>query len=324
MKKFFCLPFALAFTCLVQAQTTDDYSAIKLFVEPDSVAGRNAGLSGQLKQRLYTKIIQLINQTGIAEIGYSNFWVLPTFNVLSTSVDNAGLAKVYLSECELFVSISRREYGKNGAATYASFSKSIMGSGTSKDESILNAMNSISSNDKEIVAFLTSSKMKINEYFKAHCTDVAKEAEHAYNLNDYGRSIALYFSIPSNASCFPAARDASIKVYRKFLEDQCSKSLIQLKALIATIQTKDASSMDAYNNALGIIGRLNPSSTDCYAEAKLEIEKIEKRFTESQKNQWEMEKKRASDRTEVQKEMYKAMAKINSNYQPSGNITIVK
>lgn len=328
MKKNILFIFCLFASSLLRAQTGDDYSAIKLFIESDSEAMKKSDLPEKLQTRLYSKITQLINQTGIAEVGYSNFLVIPKFDILSTSVDQAGISSVHLAECELFISVSRRAYANEGAASYASFTKKIVGSGLSKDEAISNAISSISPTDNAIVSFFNKAKIKINEYFQANCKDVIAEAEQAYNLNSYAKSIALYFSVPSNAPCYPAARKASIKVYGKFMEDECRKYLVELKALVATIQAKeDATSIAAYTRALGIIGHLNPSSTDCYAEALKEIEKIESRFNENQKNEWELQKKRSADNAEIQKEIAKGMARISSSYQPTppvGNIIITK
>ncbi len=84
--------------------------------------------------------------------------------------------QVYLAECELGISIERMEIGGEGGATFDSFSKPITGSGLSKEEAISNALNSISSSDKKIVAFITSAKQKIDTYFKQHCKDVLKQA----------------------------------------------------------------------------------------------------------------------------------------------------
>jgi hypothetical protein len=84
--------------------------------------------------------------------------------------------------------------------------------------------------------------------------------------------------------------------------------------------------MDAYNRVLQIINRLNPSSKlaeDCYARVVKLIEKIEGRFSEAQRNQWEMEKKRAANTAELSKEIVKAMGKISSSYQPGQASTVI-
>ena len=103
---------------------------IKLFVTAERLAANNQHLDSIMQQRLYNKMVQLINQSSIAEIGYSNFWVMPKLDVLDVSVSKAGIRDVHLARCELFISVSRTDFGSIGGATYASFSKRITGSGS--------------------------------------------------------------------------------------------------------------------------------------------------------------------------------------------------
>jgi len=307
-----------------QAQSGADYSAIKLYLDYSRVGYVNKDLSPALQNRLCTKITGLINQAGIAEIGYSTFVVVPRFDILNTSVDESGMARVFMTEAELSITIERRSYGTGNGAVYASVSKRIIGSGMSKEESQANAINGFSPSDKELVSFMEQSKAKITAYFQAHCHEVLAEARQAYAMNDYGRSIALYFSIPSNApsQCYREATAACKVVYSKYMEDECNKKLIGLKALVARALDDNAPA-GTYEEAIKLIRDLDPASGDCYEEAKMVITKIENRFDEKQKREWEMKKKQLSDATEIQKGAIKAMARINSSYQQSSSPTVI-
>ena len=311
------LSFLVMYTTGLKAQNDPDYSAIKLYINNQNLAYNNQ-LPAVLINRLSSKITQLINQTGVAEIGYSNFLVVPKFDILSTSEDDAGMSKVFLTECELVITIERQSYGKGTGAVFASFSRRLTGSALTKNDAISNAINNLSTNDEALVSFLKRSKVKISEYFQAHCQEVIEEAEHAYKLNDYGKSIALYFSIPSNApqSCYKSAKAASMKVYTKYLEDKCNLQLIRLKAYVARAQNTDEKATFYYDSALKVMNELDPASADCYAEARKQIEKIEQRFDERQKQEWELRRKKVYDEAEVKKEMYKAMVKMGTTYKP--------
>ncbi|HEX6431666.1 MAG TPA: hypothetical protein VF008_28445 [Niastella sp.] len=302
----------------LQAQEAADSNSIKLFVDQEELAKANPEHSYNLRQRLQTRITQLINQTGVAEIGYSNFIVTPRFDVLSTSLDESGIARLYLAECELSITISRRAYGGHGGAAYQSFSKKLMGSSSKKEDAIANAINSLSYRDNGIVEFFKQAKVKIDKYFKTNCNEIIKEAQQAYDLKEFGKSIALYFSIPSTAPCYEEARNRSIGVYMRFVEDQCDKQLLQLKAVLSVAKTTDTvSSARYYKEALEIMKNMNPASTKCYSEAKILIEKIENRFDEQQKHEWAEESRKNANEAQVQKEMFRAMGRINSNYQPA-------
>ena len=301
----------------VNAQEGKDANAIKLFLDNSLVDDVSETLNPAQKERLFSRITQLINQTGIVEIGYSTFLVFPKFDVLTTSVSETGMSQIHLAECELTILIKRAEYGGYGGATFNSFSKRLTGTGSSKNDAINNALNNISvSRDRSVVDFFNNSRQKIDAYFKANCNSVIKEAEQALDLKQYGKSIALYFSIPSSAPCYDKAYAASKKVYVTFVEDECNKKLVLLKSYVALAQNQNNNYKNYYDSAMNIMRALSPSSDKCYAEAKLQIEKIEQRLDEAQKREWELTKKLSGDEADVKKEMYKAMGKISANYQP--------
>ncbi len=324
MKKINLLVF-YAFFCILKlnAQGEDDYNAIKLFISQYDIAEDNNTLTMNMQDRLYQKVTQLINQTGIVEIGYSTFLVAPKFDVISVSSSEAGITKVYLAECELSIFIRRARVGGSGDATFGSFSKTITGSGSGKDQAIANAINNISVSDNDVINFLKNSKAKIDAYFKTHCPDVIKEAQQALALKNYEGSIALYFSVPSDAPCYQQALDASEKVYKTYVKDQCDKNLIKLKAYVALAQTQNNTQKNYYDSALNIMSNMNPASDKCFEEARNEIEKIDKRLNEEQKQNWELIKQTSINNSDVKKEMYKAMGRISSNYQPSSPATNV-
>src|SRR4051812_46639948 len=117
MKNILWLLFIIACcTSRLQAQEDTNVNAIKLFVDQYKLMAANPTLDNILQQRLQNRVTLLINQTGVAEIGYSNFIVTPRFDVLSTNRDEAGITAIYLAECELSITISRRDYGGRGGA----------------------------------------------------------------------------------------------------------------------------------------------------------------------------------------------------------------
>jgi hypothetical protein len=321
MKKYLIIiVIACTATLEVFAQEQSDNSAIKLFLSPAKIAADNSGLPDP--DRLYRKMIQLVNQTGIVEVGYSTFLIVPKLDVESISSSNAGVERVFLAECNLSVLVKRtkREEG-NSEAIFNSRSWRITGSGSTKEEAISNALNNISNIDKKVVDFFSDVKQKITDYFKTNCNLVIKEAERAINMKNYQEAIALYYSVPSNAPCYNAAVDASQKVYATAVKDECEKSLLKLKSYVALAQSQNTEKANYYTMALDVMKDMSPASDKCFAEAKLEIEKIEKRLAGEEKNKWEFLKKYYADEVQVKKEMYKAMQKINSSYQPAGGGT---
>lgn len=304
-------------TNALHAQSENNFNAIKLFIDPDSTAKENHSLSEIIQDRLYRKITQLINQTGIAEIGYSNFLVAPKLDVISEHTGQAGISEVYMVECELNIFIKRARFTEDGSsATFKSFSKTITGYGSGRENAVSNAITSLSSSDPSIVSFINNAKQHIDIYFKTHCKEVIKEAEQALSIKDYAQSIALYYSIPSTAPCYDEAFAAVTKVYVTFVEDQCNKRLILLKSYVALAMKDNGPGKNYYDSAIAVMRTLSPASEKCFAEAKVMISKIENRLEEKQRKEWELIRKRDADALEIEKEKYRAMGRINSTYQP--------
>jgi hypothetical protein len=303
------------------ASAQQDHTIIKLYVDASRL---DTALSDNIRDRIETTVTEMITNTGVAELGFSNFFMIPTFHLLSSKVDDRGMSRIFLKECELSIRIERHSYGKGGAV-FNAWSKRIMGSGGSEEDALADAVNSISGSDPDLVAFLQQSKQKIETYFQTHCDEVIAEANQAYDLHDFARSIALFFSVPASApaDCYRHAQDGLHKTYSVYVNFDCKEKLIKLKAYVARAQSMDsATSHDQYDQAIAIVENLDPASDACFNEVEQIIVKIEGRFDEKQRQSWELKKKQAADQTEIAKNMIKAVGRISSTYQPAPTVVI--
>ena len=306
---------ALGPACLLAQE--QPYNAIKLYVsrtdQPDSV------LPDNLRERLFSKITQLINQTGIAEEGFSNFYVVPKVDTVGTYIDNAGTTRIYTTECELTLQIRNTSYTTHQHVVLGSMARKLTGSAMRRQDALYNAISSISPNDPELVKFFQQAKAKISTYFQQHCSEVIADALQAEKLNNFSRAISLYFSVPSDApaACYQQALSGIKRTYSQYVSQKCNMQLLRLKAFVARAQTTDSLiSLSNYNEIMKLIGQLDPSSDECYGEAKKLIEKIEGRFDLQQKQAWEMKKKSIDkDETQVKQQVRNAVAHISSEYQ---------
>ncbi|HWK07707.1 MAG TPA: hypothetical protein VNS58_28945 [Puia sp.] len=316
---------ALAPVCLSAQE--QPFNTIKLYVKQDP--GAVSDLPENLRDRLFSKVTQLINQTGVAELGYSNFYVIPRLDTVGTYVDDAGIGKIYTTECELTLTIENKLYSpRQQRMVFSSIARKLTGSATRREDALFNAIGSISPGDPELVKFLQQAKARISAYFQQHCKEVIDEAQQAYQLEDFAQSISLYFSVPSDAPCYKEAQSGIQKTYVKYVAQDCNKQLLQLKAFVARAQTtNDTVSLTNYDEVMKIIENLDPASKDCYGEATNLIKKIEGRFNEEQRHAWELKKMSAGkdrNETEVKKQMRTAVSKISIQYQatvqsPSGS-----
>ncbi len=326
MKKYILILVAISVQFLF-AQNTNNYSAIKLYVDKNQIAEENKNnLTENEINKLYQRISQLVNQSDITEIGYSNFLVSPVLNI-SITESPSGITKTVLAKCELFITIKRININKDatlGSASFATFFKRITGAGFTEQEARSNALSNIRTSDDDYSDFFLETKRKIEEYYNVHCNDVLREAAQALALKHYSRSISLYYSVPSSApeECYKKACDSIQKVYDIYVLDECEKQVRKMKYLATLAQTDETKASEYYEDIIKIIEEISPSAKRCFAAAKQVMEKIEKKLDEKQRQEWELKKINASDEKEMEKERIKAIKNINQNYVPPYNINI--
>lgn len=301
------------FKCLGQT----DNETIKLYLSEDNIKNSNLSLDNILHKRLYLKFTQLINQTGITEVGYSTFLVTPHIDILSNTVDEAGMSKIYLTEANLTITINRVPIGTTnvGGATFHSFSKKLIGSGMTSNEAITNLIAQIKPTDKEIVNFFKEAKQKIRDYFIKNCDFVMNEAVRLDKLNLLEEAISLYLSIPIDAPCGELARDNSIGIYNKYNNLICEKQITQINTYIALSQNQNNSYKNYYDSVMIVVNKLSPTS-DCYNAVHEAVIKIEDRLGEERKQEWEFWKSLVNNATELRKAELKAATQVSKNYKP--------
>lgn len=315
MKKYMSTLIGMLLTIAVFGQGHDTLDAIKLFVDEPHVVANNPDLGTDMAKRLYSKTIQIINKTGVAEIGYSNFLVIPVFTIINTELSEVGIAKLHMVTGELALYVTRRDYSNDGAASYDSYVKTIVGSGNSEAEAIANAINGISSNDKELVNFLKQARVKIHEYFKNNCEDVLIEARQSYELGFLAKSIALYFSIPPTAGdCYEQAVLLSKEAYESYLDEKCHKDLVEVEALVGQLIKNGRLADASYNKIMTIISETNIKAHDCFNKMKGEVAKLHQLFSEQQQREWDLLVKKVDNDHEAEMKRLEDMRKISQEY----------
>lgn len=310
--------WAISITAL--SQNDFDSTKIKLFINFPTVEESNPNLTPDFQNRLFQKITQMANKSGVVESGFSNFLIIPKLDSIGITVDEAGIGKIYLAEYELTITIERRSYSKLGAATFHSYSKKVIGSGMNEREAVLNVINSITANDREWTAFFREARQKIYNYYQLHCKDVIDEAVQASKLNNYAQTIALSISIPPSSPCHSKGQELALSVYSKYATELCNKTLLKLKAYMARAHNTDKIANEYYRDVIAIIEEAdpsNPSSSSCYSEMLSEIRKMETRFDDKQKKDWELKLRVLTTPEEVKNNRRKLMDNLSKKYSLS-------
>jgi len=154
MKKYFFMLAVLFLAGKAFAQNTG-MQTLKLYVAATGEA--NPNLDAIQLERLKAKLVQVINNSGIAEMGYSTFLVHPKFYINEVRKTEGLVRNFTTASCELNIFISRVSVEDGQVEAHmASYMQKLTGSGTDSSAAITNAINQITANDKRLNEFIGS------------------------------------------------------------------------------------------------------------------------------------------------------------------------
>jgi len=150
------------------SQTNNDVGRISLsVVMPENIDGLNLSQLSKLE----TKITQIVVVSGLAASGYdNNFVIYPKFAIYESNIVEGGMENIFIVSAELSIFIKQVENN----IIFSSITKSLKGSGQSKEDAITNAISKISTYDQEYKSFIESGKLKIVAYYQLKCFDIIK------------------------------------------------------------------------------------------------------------------------------------------------------
>ncbi len=307
MKKKFPIIIAIILTNNLFAQTTNDVGKIALsVVMPDNVEGLN---TSQLS-KLETKISQIVIASGLAASGYNNnFVVYPKFAIYETNVVEGGMQNITVITSELSLFIKQVDNNM----MFSTISKSLKGSGNSKELAITNAISKIPSNDPEFKTFIETGKTKIIKYYETKCEDIISKSDGFVKMQKFEQALGLLMSVPEEvSSCYNKIQDKSIVAYKAYQTQKCSELIQKAKATLAS---------NNFVGALDILADIDPSAT-CFKEAQTIAKTAEAKVTAEEKKQWDFQMKQYNDEISLEKQRINAIKDIAVSYYKSQPTTV--
>ncbi len=309
---FFSL--CLLMTYSVKAQDETRLSTINLSVVlPTNVDG----LSESHLSKLESKIIEAVTNNGVSADGYTqNFVIYPKFEIYDEKESKGGMRNIVAINCNLSLFI--KQISTN--TIFATFSKSIQGSGYSKNEALNNAVSSIDPSDTKLNDFIKNGKDKIIKYYIANCEIVLKKAESERNLKKYESALSILLTVPEEASiCYDKAQLKAKTVFAELQKYNCSQYLQKAKTYSAAMD---------YDAALQYLSWIDPTSP-CASESKNLISSIASKVNEEHKKEWEFLLKTYSDAVALKKAQIGAMnnlaiAWLKTQPNSATYITVIK
>ena len=307
MKTIYIIIISLTFTFTTYAETTNDVGKIALsVVMPENVDGLNASQLSKLE----TKIIQIVTASGLAATGYNNnFVIYPKFAINESNIVEGGMQNITVVTADLSLFIKQ----VNNDMLFSSISKSLKGSGSSKELAITNAILQIQTKDLEFKTFIDVGKNKIIQYYAANCSDILKKADGYAKMQQYQQAFGLLMTVPEEVtSCYSQIQSRAIEIYKSYQAQKCAEQIQKAKGSIATTD---------YHTAINILEEVDPSAP-CFNESLTLEKSIETKIAAEEKKQWDFQVKQYDAANSLEKQRIDAIKEIAVSYYKSQPSTV--
>ncbi len=299
MKKIYAI-IGFLFTLISAAQTNDIGKISLSVVMPDYIAGLNE----EQLAKLDTKITQVVTASGISDSGYgSNIVIYPKIGIGEVNVVEGGMQNITQVTLDLALFVKQTESN----IMFSSVSKTLKGSGSSKELAISNAIGKISPKDPDYVTFIEKSKSKITQYFESKCGDIIKRSDVLVQTQQFEEALGLLMSVPDAASCHDQVQQKAVAVFKEFQKKNCTKQIQLAKNALAS---KD------YAQTLDVLSEIDPSAP-CYKESQDVVRSIESKISAEEKKQWDFQMKQYNDAVSLEKQRINAIKDVAVAYYKS-------
>jgi hypothetical protein len=287
----------LFFVLNTYCQNSNDVGKISLsIVMPENLEG----LDDSNLSNLETKILDIVNQTGLSGTGYNNnFVIYPKFTILNSKVSK-GMQNIYFIDCQLSLFIKQVDNNM----VFSTISKKLEGNGLDNQEAILNAIDNINTSDEDFSKFIEKGKSRIIQYYESKCNDLIVQADGLAKRQSYEEAITLLLSIPSEVSCFSKVQSKTIEIYKNYQSFRCGSLLQQAQS--------DAAQND-FSSSLNSLSQIDPSSK-CGPEAKALMAKIEGKIDAANRQRFQAAMMVYNDQIQLEKQRINAARDIAVAY----------
>jgi hypothetical protein len=281
----------------IYSQNSNDIGKISLsIVMPENLEN----LDDSNLSNLETKILEIVNKTGLSGTGYNNnFVIYPKFAIYNTKISK-GMQNITFIDCELSLFIKQVDNN----IVFSSISKKLNGNGTSKQEAISNAIDNLDPSEEPFSKFIEKGKSRIIQYYESKCADLIVQADGMAKRQSYEEALMVLLSIPSEVSCYSKVQAKSIEIYKNYQSYHCGKLLQQAQS--------DAA-QNNYSSSLSSLSQIDPSSK-CGPEARALMGKIEGKIDAANRQQFEAAMMVYKDAVQLEKQRISAVRDIAVEY----------
>ncbi|PLK42438.1 hypothetical protein C0V77_20705 [Emticicia sp. TH156] len=274
--------------------STDEFGKLNIAtVMPSELEGFTAG---HLK-KIETKILSLLNQSGISSRGVDNGVILyPVISIFNEQTINPGLQTMTVIDGELSLFIKQAD----DKLVFSTITKRVKGSGRTRDQAINNLISLLPTKSDEYGDFIIKAKTKIIDYYNKRCDMLIAKADQLSKANKHDQAISMLFSIPAETDCYRKSREKSLEIYKNYQNYTCAKLVSQAKAKLSANQ---------YEEGFAVLSKVDPSS-NCAKEVEALYKQHGNEVDANVKRYWDFWEKIYLNKIEAEKYRWKAMSEL--------------
>lgn len=281
----------------ISAQTIEDIGKITLGI---LMPGQSEGMNEVQLAKFKTKMEQICSKNGVVSSWSTNsFYLRPAIDIFQSEIVEGGMQNIYVIKGELTIFITQAD-----GTTVNSISKSLKGSGNSKEKAINDLIANIPVGDPSFQSFLMEGKKKIINYYESRCADILLKANNLSQQEKYETAFALLMSVPEEVSCYKDITDKAAEIYSAYQDKLCAQLTSAANAALA---------IQDYYKAAEYLTQINPNSS-CYSFAVNTFKKVEEKVSALEERDWNFSMKQYDDSVNLEKMRIQAVKEIAISY----------
>lgn len=260
------------------------------------------------------------NKNSNDEIGGSEsdfcFVLFPVINELSRNITpNPPVLHTIELNITLYIT------GYDISSTFATYSFTVKGAGTSYEKSYIDAIKRIDPKESQIQEYIISTKAKIRKYYSENCDYLMNEAESIAQrtkiedkengYNSFMKSINILTQISKvNPKCYSQASSKVQDIYERYRKFACSYYLTMAKIQWAARKTNDVAKPPSKSMTVFDYLRKIPPSNYCDKELNAFLKEIEKNNVKDEDRNFNLAKYRDSTNANIEKQRLSNQSKV--------------
>jgi len=290
MKKLYIFLLLTIFNNQLFAQTNlGDFGRIVLA----SYVPENSGFPEESRQFLVSRLSQVTSNFGIGSNDpNARFVISAKVNVLTKDII-AGPPQKIAQQLEFILSIADVET----QSIFSTISFQVKGIGNSENQAMIDAIKRIDISNPKVKSILEEGKNKIINYYSTNCDFIIKAALTDTKTGKYDKAIYDLSMVPEVCqSCYFKCLDLLTNIYQQKIDVEGRVIVTKANSIwSAKLNTSAAEEVSE------LLTSIDPNSS-AQMEAKLLINKIDKKLRADQKARWKFKLKQYNDRIALKKE----------------------